>query len=177
MVEKRGAEPERLKTRPGEGRRNRPWLLGRASSQLVGPRRHRGGAQTDNQKEPRHHPATLGTSLQRLTHRPGGPPGAPSRERSTSARGPSSAPARGSPLQRHLSERRRPSFPRAGATRRPAEIRKSDSNSKPRGEFQDFSCGCSLGVSTCSKAILAGPGRRGPRPADSRSRVRRRSGR
>ena len=32
MVEKRGAEPERLKTRPGEGRRNRPWLLGRASS-------------------------------------------------------------------------------------------------------------------------------------------------
>ncbi|XP_055447421.1 retinoic acid early transcript 1E-like [Bubalus kerabau] len=40
-------------------------------------------------------PATLGTSLQRLTHRPGGPPGAPSPERSTSARGPSSAPARG----------------------------------------------------------------------------------
>ena len=94
MVEKRGAEPKRLETRPGEGRRNRPWLLGRVSSQLVGPRRHRGGAQTDNRKEPRHHPATLGTSLQRLTHRPGGPPGAPFPERSTSARSPSSAPAR-----------------------------------------------------------------------------------
>ena len=38
MVEKRGAEPKRLETRPGEGRRNRPWLLGRVSSQLVGPR-------------------------------------------------------------------------------------------------------------------------------------------
>ena len=61
----------------------------------MGPRSHRGGAQTDNLKEPRHHPPTLGTSLQRLTHRPGGPPGAPSPERSTSARGLSSAPARG----------------------------------------------------------------------------------
>ena len=51
-------------------------------------------------------------------------------------------------------------FPRAGATRRLAEIRKSDSNSKPRGEFQNFSCGCSLGVSTCRKVIFAGPGAR-----------------
>ena len=127
MVEKRGAEPERQETGRA-GPRGRPWLLGRASSQVLGPRSHRGGAQTDNWKEPRLHPRNPGHFLTE-THSPAG--GA-SRGAVPGAQhlgpGPLFRARPGSPLQRRLSERRRPSFPRAGATKRRAEIRKSDSN-------------------------------------------------
>ena len=154
MVEKRGAEPKCPETRLGEGRRSRPPGLFPAPGSPKAPRRR-----PDWQPErARSSPRNPGHFLTK-THSPTGRAsrGAVSRAQHLSPE-PVFRARPGSPLQRRLSERRRPSFPRAGATRRLAEIRKSDSNSKPRGEFQNFSCGCSLGVSTCRKVIFAGPG-------------------
>ncbi|XP_060275167.1 uncharacterized protein LOC114116087 [Ovis aries] len=147
MVEKRGAEPERLETRPG---RTEKSPVARWPAPFPGPGSPKSPRRrpTDNRKEPRHHPPTLGTSLQRLIHRPGGPPGTPSPESSTSARGPSSAPARGPPLQRRLSEgagRASPEpGPRGVGLRFERAIQTENPKTKPRGEFRNFPCRCEL---------------------------------
>ncbi|KAI4567504.1 hypothetical protein MJT46_008717 [Ovis ammon polii x Ovis aries] len=97
--------------------------------------------------------------LRRLIHRPGGPPGTPSPESSTSARGPSSAPARGPPLQRRLSEgagRASPEpGPRGVGLRFERAIQTENPKTKPRGDviFLVFQQGfLSLGLKTLGGA-------------------------
>ncbi|KAM9679545.1 uncharacterized protein ACBT57_004175 [Dama dama] len=106
--EKRVAGPERREPRPPQDRE-----VARGSS--AGPRpRSRVRSHSGLPERASSSPRTPDTSLQRLTHWPGGPPGGAVPQARHLRRGPSSAPARGSPLQRSRSERRRPSSPSRG---------------------------------------------------------------